>query len=79
MLVEVLPILRAIASAIQGKLGEGHPDILPTIMAAYAMASLLLGVFFFLLGALRCGRWMGYFPNTVLTGAIGEAFIFMCS
>lgn len=71
MLAEVLPFLRGIASAIQQKLGEGHPGILPTTMATYAMTSLLLGVVFLVLAALRCGDLVGYFPQTVMTGVIG--------
>lgn len=56
MLIEILPFLRAIASAIQSRLGDSHPGVLPTVLAAYAMTSLLIGVIFILLGALRWGR-----------------------
>ncbi|KAF2035003.1 hypothetical protein EK21DRAFT_107635 [Setomelanomma holmii] len=71
MLIEVLPFLRNIASVIQKRLGEGHPGILPTVMAAYIMTSFLVGFVFILLGLLRCGKLVAYFPGTVLTGAIG--------
>ena len=71
MLIEILPFLRDIASAIQGTLGNDSPSLLPTVFAAYAMTSLLIGVVFFVLGALKCGRLVEYFPKTVLTGAIG--------
>jgi MFS superfamily sulfate permease-like transporter len=72
MLAEVLPFLRDIASGIQDKLGPSHPGVLPTTMAAYAMTSLLLGVVFAALGMLRCGSLVRYFPETVMTGVIGE-------
>ncbi|ORY02566.1 hypothetical protein BCR34DRAFT_605537 [Clohesyomyces aquaticus] len=71
LFVEVLPFLRAIATGIQLELGDGHPGILPTVMAAYAMTSLLVGSTFLLLGLFRCGRIVDYFPRNVLVGAIG--------
>ena len=71
MFLEILPFLRSIATSIQDKLGDGHPGVLPTVMATYALTSLLTGIVFLGLGALRCGRLVEYFPTTVLTGAIG--------
>ncbi|KAJ7340708.1 hypothetical protein DFH08DRAFT_875060 [Mycena albidolilacea] len=71
MLIEILPFLRAIATSIRLNLGDDHPGLLPTVMAAYAMTSFLTGACFIVLGALRCGRLVEYFPRTVLTGAIG--------
>lgn len=56
MLIEILPFLRGIASSIQEKLGSDSPSLLPTVLAAYAMTSLLTGAVFTILGALRCGR-----------------------
>lgn len=72
MLAEVLPFLRDIASSIQDELGDSHPGVLPTIMAAYALTSLLLGTVFLVLAMLRCGSIVGYFPETVMTGVIGK-------
>ncbi|KAF9015827.1 hypothetical protein BDZ89DRAFT_1166556 [Hymenopellis radicata] len=37
MLIEILPFLRGIATTIQNRLGQGHPAVLPTVMAAYAL------------------------------------------
>jgi hypothetical protein len=71
MLAEVLPFLRQIASAIESDLGDDHPAILPTTMMAFAMTSILLGFLFLLLAALRCGNFVGYFPETVMTGVVG--------
>ena len=56
MLIEILPFLRGIASSIQDTLGSDSPNLLPTVLAAYAMTSLLIGTVFVILGALRCGR-----------------------
>jgi MFS superfamily sulfate permease-like transporter len=71
-LAEALPFLRSIATSIHKELGNGHPGALPTIMVAYASTSLLLGVVFFVLAALRCGSLAGYFPQTVMTGVVGN-------
>ncbi|KAJ7849763.1 hypothetical protein B0H13DRAFT_1644882 [Mycena leptocephala] len=64
-LIEILPFLRAIATSIRLNLGDDHPGLLPTAMAAYAITSFLTGACFIVLGALRCGRLV------LLTGAIG--------
>ncbi|PSN58749.1 hypothetical protein BS50DRAFT_682641 [Corynespora cassiicola Philippines] len=78
MLVEVLPFLRAAALTIQRELGEDHPGLLPTVMATYALTSLLLGIMFCLLGLFRCGGLAAYFPQQVLTGIIGAVGISLC-
>jgi MFS superfamily sulfate permease-like transporter len=71
MLAELIPFFRSIASTIQSNLGAGHPGVLPTTMAAFAMSSVLLGIVFVLLAALRCGSLVGYFPETVMKGMVG--------
>ncbi|KAJ7208245.1 hypothetical protein GGX14DRAFT_499613 [Mycena pura] len=71
MLVEILPFLQGVASDIRGALGDDHPGLIPTVMAAYALSSFLTGFAFFVLGLLRLGAVVAYFPQTVLTGAIG--------
>lgn len=73
MLAEVLPFLRNIAIAIQKELGQSHPGILPTTVVAYALTSFLLGAMFTVLAVLKCGRLVGYFPNTVMQGVIGKS------
>lgn len=72
MIAELLPFLRSIASGIQKDLGVKHPGVLPTTMVAFAMASMLIGVVFLLLAALRCGNLIGYFPQTVIMGVNGR-------
>ncbi|KAJ6459190.1 hypothetical protein C8R47DRAFT_1226728 [Mycena vitilis] len=77
MLIEILPFLRGIASDIRGALGDNHPALVPTVMAAYALSSLLTGVAFLALGLLKMGNLVAYFPQTVLTGAIGAIGVSM--
>ncbi|CAN8098492.1 unnamed protein product [Discula destructiva] len=71
MLIEVLPFLRGVASDIRDALGDDSDSVVPTVMVAYALSSVLTGIVFLLLGALGLGRLISYFPPTVLTGAIG--------
>ncbi|KAJ7908503.1 sulfate transporter family-domain-containing protein [Mycena leptocephala] len=71
MLIEILPFLRGMASDIRGVLGDDHPGLIPTVMAAYALTSFLTGAAFLILGLLKIGNLVAYFPQTVLTGAIG--------
>ncbi|KAJ7036917.1 hypothetical protein C8F04DRAFT_457262 [Mycena alexandri] len=71
MLIEILPFLRGVAIDIRGALGDDHPGLVPTVMAAYALSSILTGVAFLLLGLLKIGSLVAYFPQTVLTGAVG--------
>ncbi|KAF7352091.1 hypothetical protein MVEN_01171900 [Mycena venus] len=71
MLIEILPFLRGMANDIRGVLGNDHPGLIPTVMAAYALTSFLTGAAFFILGILKLGNLVAYFPQTVLTGAIG--------
>ncbi|KAK7464495.1 hypothetical protein VKT23_006664 [Stygiomarasmius scandens] len=71
MLIEILPFLRGVASDIRSALGDDNPALVPTVFAAYALTSFLTGAVFVLLGMLRLGKLVAYFPQTVLTGAIG--------
>ncbi|KAI5305011.1 hypothetical protein KEM56_005505 [Ascosphaera pollenicola] len=70
MLVEVLPFLRALASDIQGVMGKDNPKLVPTVVVAYAMTSVLIGLAFSILGLLRLGWTVEYIPTTVLNGTI---------
>ncbi|KAJ7612256.1 sulfate transporter family-domain-containing protein [Roridomyces roridus] len=70
-LIEIFPFLRGVATDIIGALGDGHPGLIPTVMAAYAVMSFLTGFVWLLLGVLRLGTVVAYFPQTVLTGAVG--------
>ncbi|PBK77738.1 hypothetical protein ARMSODRAFT_6448 [Armillaria solidipes] len=71
MLIEILPFLRGIGSDIRDVLGPDNPSLVPTVFAAYAMSSFLIGFAFIILGLLKLGNLVAYFPQTVLTGAIG--------
>ncbi|KAJ7183837.1 hypothetical protein C8R46DRAFT_520095 [Mycena filopes] len=77
MLMEILPFLRGAANDIRSALGDDHPGLIPTVMAAYALTSFMTGFAFIILGLLRLGTVVAYFPQTVLTGAIGAIGVSM--
>ncbi|KAJ7066215.1 hypothetical protein C8F01DRAFT_1346317 [Mycena amicta] len=73
MLIEILPFLRGIASDIQSVLGTNHPGLIPTVMAAYAL-TLAADWRWIHCAWFTENGWpfqVAYFPQTVLTGAIG--------
>ncbi|CAK5266843.1 unnamed protein product [Mycena citricolor] len=78
MLLEILPFLRGVATDIREVLGEEHPGLIPTVMAAYALSSFLTGALFMIMGLLKSGALVAYFPQTVLTGAIGAIGVSLC-
>lgn len=55
MLIEVLPFMRGVASDIRNGLGDDNPAVVPTVMVAYSLSSILIGILFLLLGALGFG------------------------
>ena len=79
MLIEILPFLRNIASDIQRVLGDDNPALVPTVMFAYALTSLMIGALFIALGVFKAGilvSCMAYFycylpdsNNNALTNA----------
>ncbi|KAF9467786.1 sulfate transporter family-domain-containing protein [Collybia nuda] len=71
MLIEILPFLQGIGNDLRGALGADNPALVPTVMAAYALTSFLTGFVFIVLGVLKLGNVVAYFPQTVLTGAVG--------
>ncbi|KAJ3167835.1 hypothetical protein HDU87_001428 [Geranomyces variabilis] len=70
MLIEILPFMHSMATTLSQRLGPDSPQLLPTVMVAYALSSLLLGIAFCLLGFLKVGRVVDYFPKLVLSGTI---------
>lgn len=52
--------------------GQDNPDaVIPSTMVAFALSSIMTGLAFFLLGALKLGSLIGFFPRHILVGTIG--------
>ncbi len=69
MMIEVIPFLHIICNHISSNADPS--EVLPTVMIAYAMSSVLTGIIFFLLGFFKLGELMEFFPRHILIGTIG--------
>jgi SulP family sulfate permease len=78
MMIEVVPFFHIIASHIASEIGEENPEeVIATTLVAFAMSSILTGLAFFMLGALRLGALIGFFPRHILVGCIGGVGAFL--
>ncbi|KAJ3529960.1 hypothetical protein NM688_g7780 [Phlebia brevispora] len=78
MMIEVVPFFHILANDIAAIVGEDHPhEVIATTIMSFAISSLLTGLTFFLLGALRLGSLIGFFPRHILVGCIGGVGVFL--
>ncbi|SPO28111.1 uncharacterized protein UTRI_04502_B [Ustilago trichophora] len=78
MMIEVVPFFHILVRIIIEELGDGNPKaVIATTMVAFALSSILTGLAFLLLGALRLGVLIGFFPRHILVGCIGGVGIFL--
>ncbi|KAF8882992.1 sulfate transporter family-domain-containing protein [Infundibulicybe gibba] len=78
MMIEVVPFFHILATSIARQIGEDHPkEVIATTLAAYALSSVLTGLSFLLLGALKLGVIIGFFPRHILVGCIGGVGAFL--
>ena len=60
------------AFAIIQEVGEDNPKaVVATTILAFSISSIVTGLVFFALGALRLGSLIGFFPRHILVGCIG--------
>ncbi|KAJ7629529.1 sulfate transporter family-domain-containing protein [Mycena polygramma] len=78
MMIEVVPFFHILAISIARDIGPEHPqEIICTTLVAYAFSSILTGLTFFLLGFLKLGLLIGFFPRHILVGCIGGVGAFL--
>ncbi|KIJ19677.1 hypothetical protein PAXINDRAFT_166757 [Paxillus involutus ATCC 200175] len=87
MMIEVVPFFHILASSIaRDIIGEDwsasgdhelSKEVIATTLVAFALSSLITGLTFFLLGYLRMGVLIGFFPRHILVGCIGGVGIFL--
>ncbi|KAJ2357519.1 hypothetical protein H4S02_012529, partial [Coemansia sp. RSA 2611] len=78
MLIEAIPFLYAMCETIVQSVGDSQPDrIIATTMVAYATSTIITGAVFFLLGFLRIGALVDFFPRHILVGCIGGVGYFL--
>ncbi|GAA5934246.1 hypothetical protein JCM3775_006948 [Rhodotorula graminis] len=78
MMIEVVPFYHSIVGVLQKHIDDDE-TLVATTMFAYATSSILTGLAFGTLGALRLGRLSEFFPRHILVGTIGGvgAFLFV--
>ncbi|KAG2739962.1 hypothetical protein P692DRAFT_20851426 [Suillus brevipes Sb2] len=75
---EEVPLSKNPDSSIARDIGDEYPkEIIATTIAAFALSSVLTGLTFFLLGYLRLGSLIGFFPRHILVGCIGGVGVFL--
>jgi hypothetical protein len=80
MMIEVVPFFHIIGNTIAQSIGPEEANagrIISTTLAAFAASSLLTGATFFVLGYLRLGTIIGFFPRHILVGCIGGVGAFL--
>ncbi|TFK51603.1 hypothetical protein OE88DRAFT_1629548 [Heliocybe sulcata] len=78
MMIEVVPFFHILATSIAHQIGPDKPhEIIATTLVAFALSSVLTGLTFLLLGFLRLGLLIGFFPRHILVGCIGGVGVFL--
>ncbi|WFD30556.1 hypothetical protein MSPP1_001577 [Malassezia sp. CBS 17886] len=78
MMIEVVPFYHILVQVITASVGESDAaTVVATTMAAFALSTLLTGLAFLLLGSLRLGVLISYFPRHILVGCIGGVGVFL--
>lgn len=76
MMVENIPFMHTIAQSVISNQGQGV-DALSTVLVAFALSSIVVGIFFFLLGYFKLGNAVYFFPRHVIVGCIGGVGVFV--
>eukprot|EP00536_Pseudo-nitzschia_multiseries_P004862 jgi/Psemu1/238019/estExt_Genewise1.C_850070 len=76
-MVENIGFTKELAAIAISHQGYGL-EALSTVMVMFAMASVLVGLVFFLLGKFQLGKVVYFFPQHVLIGLIGGIGILLC-
>ena len=72
------PFFHNLAGEITQILGEENTSaVISTTIAAFSLSAILTGLTFFILGYLRLGIIIGFFPRHILVGCIGGVGVFL--
>ncbi|KAE8233636.1 hypothetical protein CF326_g1316 [Tilletia indica] len=78
MMIEVVPFYHILVRKIIEEIGDSNPAaVIATTCMAFALSSVLTGIVFLLLGMLKLGVLIGFFPRHILVGCIGGVGIFL--
>lgn len=77
-MIEVTPFFHSMALSISANMaGQPQEAVLATVIVTYSISSVVTGVIFFLLGKLKLGSLVGFFPRHILVGCIGGVGYFL--
>ncbi|KAF1817285.1 hypothetical protein P152DRAFT_14463, partial [Eremomyces bilateralis CBS 781.70] len=78
-MIEVVPFFHKMTYLILAHMGPDaeRSAVVATVITSYALSSIVTGLIFFSLGALRLGSLVSFFPRSILTGCIGGVGIFL--
>jgi SulP family sulfate permease len=76
MMVENIPFMHVICRAAMEAQGMGRATF-ATVFVTFAFSSIVVGVFFLVLGKLKLGSVVHFFPKHVIVGCIGGIGIFI--
>ncbi|EGV62132.1 hypothetical protein CANTEDRAFT_125700 [Yamadazyma tenuis ATCC 10573] len=78
-MIEVTPFFHAMASSILAEIGNGsnNDTVIATTIVTYAISSVVTGLIFYVLGKLKLGSLVGFFPRHILVGCIGGVGYFL--
>ena len=76
MMVENVPFMHIICNICIDAQGMGK-DTFATVFVAFAISTISVGIFFYLLGHYRMGNIVYFFPKHVIVGCIGGIGVFL--
>ncbi|QEU62913.1 hypothetical protein KDRO_F08490 [Kluyveromyces lactis] len=77
-MIEITPFFHTMALSIMNSIPEGNDNkVISTTIVCYALSSIITGLTFFLLGKMRLGKIVGFFPRHILIGCIGGVGYFL--
>ncbi|TIB85653.1 hypothetical protein E3Q06_01840 [Wallemia mellicola] len=76
MIIETVPFFHILVDIIERNTKDTH-EIIATTMISFALSSIFVGLTFFLLGKMRLGSFIGFFPRHILVGSIGGVGVFL--
>jgi sulfate permease, SulP family len=76
MMVENIPFMHAICDLVSKSQSNGY-DVMATVLFTYAISSIVVGIFFYVLGKFKLGNIVYFFPKHVIVGCIGGIGIFI--
>ncbi|WPK25405.1 hypothetical protein PUMCH_002718 [Australozyma saopauloensis] len=77
-MIEVTPFFHSMALNISANMaGQSQEAVLATVIVTYCLSSIVTGIIFFLLGKLKLGSLVGFFPRHILVGCIGGVGYFL--